>query len=523
MSASLANKTVLSVASALADERSAAINEIIQLIQQLAAKAFSISIEELSELVSRDPTITEKVISSANTLGYNPTGIPINTVSDAIHTVGFEKIRNLSISLMLAENAGTLANTYEQRNAAALCACSGMLARELFNNPSNESRSEYLFVCASLRGYGKLLLSTFLLDDYRLALAHAVELPEEEAFTLVFGLTPLSLARRILEGTNLPKSILHSLRPITREALSSSPNHPDQEALIISNFALELASILLDETIQPDDLNAAFQDTTGRYAKTYPLNLERINEIVLAVEAKFSSLNRAVRLDPRNSPAAEKLRARIEGKPLPALPAYAKILPLIQNKKLVDMSNEERRNFSDASFLPAIEKMATSKNSSEKLNLDPVLESVSKAFAQAVDLESCFFFTQDPFEVDCFSASQGVGKLFSKVKHRPYVAPAKQDIFSICLVRQEVILIQDITAGKVGSVVPEWIHQAGTVSSFIVIPISIGRHLQAILVGTVSENRKIDLSENDIKHLRTIRSELTELYSRLTKQSIRST
>lgn len=520
MSQSLANQTVLAIESALADERSAAINEIIQLIQQLASKAFTISIEDLSELVSRDPTITEKVISCANTLGYNPTGKPVTTVSDAIHTVGFEKIRNLAISLMLAEKAGTLVNTYEQREAAALCACSGMLARELYNSPTDESRNEFLFVCASLRGYGMLLLSTFLIDDYRLAKAHALELPEDEAFQKVFGLTPLSLARRILKNTNLPQSILQSLRPITAEALSTSPTHPDQEALVIADLSLELSTTLLDESIKPDRLNAALLELAGKFSKSFPLSLERINDTIIAVEAKIDALNRAVRLDPRVSPASSKLRARINGRPLPEAPAYAKILPLIKKKKLAEMTPEERHTFSDASFSPAFETVRTCKKSKVKIDLDPVLESVAQAFAQAVDLENCFFFTRDPFDQNCFSASHGVGKLFSKVKNRPYVAPAKKDIFSICLVRQEVILIQDITAGKVGSVVPDWIHQAGTISSFIMIPISVARNLQAILVGTVSGVRKIDLSETDIKHLRSIRSELTLLYESTLERSI---
>ena len=67
----LAKQTISTIERSLDNKQSTAINEIIQIIQELASKAFSISIPELSQLIGRDTTITERVISAANTLGFN--------------------------------------------------------------------------------------------------------------------------------------------------------------------------------------------------------------------------------------------------------------------------------------------------------------------------------------------------------------------------------------------------------------------------------------------------------------------
>lgn len=518
MPPTLATKTVLAIEAALDEERTAAINEIILLIQQLAAKAFSISIEDLSQLVSQDPTITEKVISSANTLGYNPTGTPVTTVSDAIHTVGFERIRNLAMSLMLAENAGTLVNTYEQRDAAALCVCSGMLAQHLANASPENARSEFVFVCASLRSYGRLLLSTFLVEDYRTARSHALEMPEDEAFKLVFGHTPLSLARRILENTNLPRTILSALRDVTPELLVSKPASSENETLIISDLAFNLSKVLLDENLLPEALDNALKNVAARFVNAFEIDPDSLSEAIISIEEKIGALNRAIRLDPRVSPASAKLRARIEGKPLPQPPDYARIVPIIKAKSVEEMSVEERRCFSDTSFEPAFERLRKIRTGRAKFDIDLVLNEVSQSFSQAVNLDNCIVFTRDEFDVGCFSAYHGIGPLLSKIRSRPYVGPSKKDLFSICLTRQEVILIQDITAGKVGTIIPEWIHLAGEISSFIIIPVSAESQLHAIVVGTVADGRKIDLSDTDIRHLRTLRDDLSLMYSDLILQ-----
>jgi HD-like signal output (HDOD) protein len=58
---------------ALEKRQVAGVPEVIHLIQELSTKAFSITIKELAEIISQDVAVTAKVISAANTVGYNPT------------------------------------------------------------------------------------------------------------------------------------------------------------------------------------------------------------------------------------------------------------------------------------------------------------------------------------------------------------------------------------------------------------------------------------------------------------------
>ena len=105
MPSPLASQTIARIQQSLRTNEAASLPEVIKLIEELSSRAFSISVQELADLISRDTMVTAKVIQSANTFGYNPFGQTVTTVTQAIHVVGFNKIRNLALSMLLIEKA----------------------------------------------------------------------------------------------------------------------------------------------------------------------------------------------------------------------------------------------------------------------------------------------------------------------------------------------------------------------------------------------------------------------------------
>ena len=103
-----------------------------------------------------------------------------------------------------------------------------------------------------------------------------------------------------------------------------------------------------------------------------------------------------------------------------------------------------------------------------------------------------------------------------------FISKDKADIFSICLARKEDILIQDISAGKIKSVIPAWITDNSNTSSFVILPTLLGKDLIAIILGTVQNERSISLNESDLRRLKIMRMHLATLQKMVEEQEIKT-
>ncbi len=517
MSKKLSKQTVSSIENALADKKTTAIGEVVQIIQEMASKAFRISIPELSKLIGRDTTITEKVISAANTLGFNPNGTEVSTIAESIHTIGFEKIRNLTISILLVENAGQSTNSFEQREIASLAVCSGLMAQQLSNHRRLSADPELSFVCASLRNYGKLLMSSFMVEKFREAKALSLEMGQDEAFTEVFGITPLDLGMEILSRTHLPKSILAALQEVPKGKLRHVAQTDSDEVLIMSELCVNICEVAFDNSIEPDQFNEALLKLVDRFSRTLPISLDGINQALVDMDTNLQMFNRVIGARGLSSPAAANIQARVSGKKLPPRPYETRIEAKKKQKPVSEMNPEEREEHAEESFQNAIDQISGKTAPGEEINLDEIYDIAVKTITEGLGLATCMIFVNEEHDPRSYSARFGSGQLFKRIRNRPMVSKIKKDIFSICINRKEDILIQDVTAGKIRSVIPDWIDGNSETTSLLILPVVLEDDVFAIIFGSVDEN-SINLEKNDHRRLKQMRAHLSELQRKVTEQ-----
>lgn len=504
-------------------EQSTAINEVIKIIQELASKAFSISVSELSELITRDSTITAKVISAANTLGFNPSGSTVSTVTEAIHTIGFEKVRNLSISILLVENAGQSLNADEQREIAAMALASGLMAQQLIEQMDSSVDPELAFVCSSLRNYGKLLMSTFLLEDYRLAKSTADNDNEDEAFKKVFGLTPLELGQILLKSSNLPPSIMNSLKSVPARVLEKAADNENDEILVIADFCLKVCNTTFNENIPPENFNSELEKVIGKFNKSIPVSLDMVNMSLSHIDTNISMFARAIGHRSGPSPFTEKIKCRVAGKPLPQPPKRPKeeqaksnqTTPTQQSKKPTPPPSKTAAP--DAQFNEALDLLTRARKPGEVIYFKEIYEALCQSIQESLSLESCTVFINEIDEKALYSGRYGTGPLIRKIRNRALVSSKKRDVFGICILKQEDILIQDATAGKIKSVIPDWLDLYSETQSFVLLPIVRQKNVFSIILGTSRLKKSIVLDKTTLSNLRKMRAGLTSLMDSIEK------
>lgn len=101
-----ATQTIDRARDALKSGRGAGLPELLKLIETLTTNHAKVNLDQLSELIEKDAAVLSRVLGVANTVTNNPSFTPLASVAHAIHQIGFTRVRNLALSLMLVESAG---------------------------------------------------------------------------------------------------------------------------------------------------------------------------------------------------------------------------------------------------------------------------------------------------------------------------------------------------------------------------------------------------------------------------------
>ncbi|MDQ8185663.1 HDOD domain-containing protein [Pelagicoccus sp. SDUM812002] len=503
----LARKTLRRLNEALEGGKTGAMPEIVQTVRKLSGQIATVSIQDLSEIIERDPSVTEKVISAANTFGYNPNGIEIGTITEAIHTVGFDRIRNLTLTVMLAQNAGKGMDSDTQREMASLSVCSGLLAQNLVSSSERFSADpDIAFVSGSLRNYGKLLMSTFFVDEYTEARDLARQGGDDSAYCDIFGMTPLDLGHTLLLSTNLPDIIMESLQSVSKEKLARSAQTDSEEILIAAEFCVKVCELSFDETLNPEAFKKELNALVQMFGDSIPIDVDMVLAGLEEVDSSMSQLNEVIGI--KNSPANRALRARIDGRSVRTVAQ--------SSKKGVEIGIGKPNTEPERDLNEILEGMLESEEPLDDEQVKTLYGSLNLAIAAELELDCCMTFLEDQENSRSvrFSARHGNGLLYDRIKNRPLVSSDNKDIFSICLGRREDILIQDAKAGKISKVIPEWIHERGDVNSLIILPASLSNKLFAIFVGVKLDGSAIEIAPATHQRLKQLRTQLAKMQAR---------
>ncbi|MBI2922139.1 MAG: HDOD domain-containing protein [Planctomycetes bacterium] len=168
------------------------------------------SAKEVAQLISSDPAITSKVLRVVNSSFY---GFPnrISTVTHAIVILGFNTIKSIVLSTSIFDalkKPGKYA-AFDRaafwRHSIGVGACSRVLAKRL-----GFTALEEFFIAGLLHDIGKIILDTYLSEDFHRILQKARETDGllYEAEQEVLGVSHADLGGWLLERWNLSAGLV---------------------------------------------------------------------------------------------------------------------------------------------------------------------------------------------------------------------------------------------------------------------------------------------------------------------------
>ncbi len=485
----------------LAEGETPCVARIIELINRMSDQADVMSTQDLAEAIGSDMTAMIKVMKAANCLQFNPSALEVSTVTRAVSVIGFNKIQNLALSLLLLEGAENQRNTPESCEVSARALCSALLAEELSRQQAIRDPEE-AFVGSALRAYGRLLLSSFLIDEFREALALAQTMPEDRAFQLVFGLTPLEISRHLLEHVNIGKHGTRMFQPLSPALVRNKHLSREESLQLGASLGAAISDLLNEPGLTPAEFELRSDLCLDQYRPALSLDRDGLKSVFDRVRGRLDDFGRAEGLQVFSSSLLERIRCLAEGKDFAADP--------------------ERRprprpaSATPESLLPARGPLAAAvKRIREAINAPGRSAATAYSLAagavrSALRLEACVVFARDG-NTDGFLALAGEGAFFRQIERSVQLDPARRDVFTVSIAKGEDVLIRDSADPRIASFIPAWFHAGLQGGGFVLLPIKDLNGVFAIICGIAPRGQHIDLGVTRISQFRTIRKLLATL------------
>lgn len=192
-------------------------------------------VNQLADVILKDANLTSQVLRIANSVHYNPSNYPINTVSRAIILIGFRGVRAICISVMVIDS---LLGKEPREHLLEIMAQSfhaAVQARNLMRTANTEVQEE-VFIAALLYHLGQMAFwasgsaAVGVLDEK----LNQADTSFREAAEEVLGCSFKSISSALADSWNLGELLKQALYP------SQSPT-PKATAVILGQQLSEAA------------------------------------------------------------------------------------------------------------------------------------------------------------------------------------------------------------------------------------------------------------------------------------------
>lgn len=193
------------------------LNGVLNEIKGLAGSDDA-SIYQLSEVILKDPHLTSQVLRVANTAFYNPSSVPISTVSRAAVMLGTGGILSIAISALVADSMEKGGRRERLMQAYGRSFHAAVQARNLMAELKSHSQKEEIFIAGLLCNIGELTLwccDDPLIDQLDQKLTEGTQ-SIEQACMQTLGVQFKSLSRGLARQWDLGEVLQDALSPTPR-------------------------------------------------------------------------------------------------------------------------------------------------------------------------------------------------------------------------------------------------------------------------------------------------------------------
>lgn len=510
-----------------------ALSKAVAMVSQKAALVGGTSVGELTGNILDDISITNKLLKAVNTFAYASSHMSgkINTISRAIFVAGFERVRNIALSLLLFENLKDQKSVAELKENIVNSFMSGVIAREM-SEEEGLADSEEIFIDAVFHNLGKLLVSFIMPMEAKKIklLIREGKHKEDYASMTVLGVSFEDIGIAIATDWGFSQERIYTMQQF-REPRVSPPKTDLETKHRVVCFSNEISSAI--NNLDPNETLHFMKSAVYRYGDCFELPKEKLVKLIeKAVDEligyvknydkrlasgtfmesveKLIELVRNEELGTLHKMAGEtaagapkpKPESRPESRPKPKnvfsltqsrpMPANAEEL-LNQGIQDVSISVVEGRSFID------------------------VLNEIVEVMYRAMGFSRVIFFVKNPTQ-PVLDARYGLGQdVKALMRHLKIPLGTGSDVFNLAMDKKSDLIIPDVDLPQIFSRIPGWYRELIDARTFLLLPIVVGDKQIGLIYADKPGPNEISIPPGTFSLLKILRDHLVMAIQRSQK------
>jgi serine/threonine protein kinase len=496
----------------------------------------------LCNSILKDFALTSRLLKIVNASNLNQFGGAIGTVSRAISILGYDTVRNVSMSLLLFEHLHDRCNAVALKDQVVAVYFSALLARELYDG--GDARDvEQAFICAMFHRLGKLLATFYLYDEAQVVERHVQTRgwDEQRASREVLGVSYEELGIGVGRAWNLPEDIVDSMRAVTSPPKKCPAQH-GEKLRVMAGLANELADAVQspDEATRKERLAAL----VGRYGPATGITDRALTAAVQACAdavtrdadalgrgvARNGFLQKARGWNEKRDSIATAAAARTDAaQPSAAATAAAQTQRSAESHAAQAVA-ETQRLVADADLIVPVEDAAAGEAAIPEPGrrqaalaagvqditntlvgehtLNDVLRIILETMYRAIGFDRVLLFTLDARQ-QSLRCRFGFGTDAESIARKGVSVPldGARDLFYAAAVMGADLCIQDIESDKVRPHVPAWYRKAIGARGMVLLPIVDRKRTVGMIYADSHSPATLHFSAEELGLLKTLRNQ----------------
>ena len=493
-----------------------ALSESVSTINKLAGSDKE-SVTNLSNSILKDFSLTNKILRLVNSVYYRQAGGGnISTISRAVLVLGFDAVRNVSITVMLFEHLQNKSNARELKEEFLRANLAAILSKDIAEKSAARD-AEQVFICAMFHNLGRLLSQFYFPDesDEIKRLIDQKSCSEDAATGQVLGITFEELGIGIARTWGFPALIVNSMRKLPPGTVRKAAT-VDERMRVLSSLSNELCTMIAEG--EPAQRHKELRCVTARFGQNIALSEQSLLDTMeksLLQAAQFATI---IGINLKQSSFARQMKSWSAGPAAAAIDAgqtvvsdsaetvLCDVVPSgAPGSPVVDGETETVAGNSEAILMAGIQDI--SNTLVEEFKLNDVLRIILETMYRAKGFKRVILCVRDA-RSNTMLGRFGFGPDATEIAKRfNFPLAFSPDIFHAGLSKGVDILISDTHDAKVESRLPEWFRKGVNAGTFVIFPLCIKGNAVAMIYADCDHAGEIVIPEKELSLLRTLRNQ----------------